>query len=140
MVNRTDPIYSYSLSVPDNALDQNGHVNNVQFVVWMQEAAVRHYEYLGGVEINAALGTTWWVRSHTVAYHAPAYAGEEIQVSTWVANLRRVRSLRRYRFTRTHDGTLLVSGETDWVFVDAETGKPKAIHTTVAGIFTILAD
>jgi acyl-CoA thioesterase FadM len=35
------------------------------------------------------------VRSHLVEYLRPAFEGQRIRVSTWVANLRRVRSLRR---------------------------------------------
>ncbi len=134
------PVYKYTITVSEDALDQNGHVNNVQYVAWMQEAAVRHYEQMGGVEVDEALGATWWVHSHKVIYHAPAYAGDEIEVQTWVANLRRVRSLRRYRFTRTRDNKLLVSGETDWFFVDIKTGKPKAIPSEVAKVLTIEKD
>jgi len=37
------------------------------------------------------------VRSHTIEYLGPAFAGDEIEVRTWVENLRRVRSLRRYK-------------------------------------------
>ena len=44
-----EPIYTYEFTVPDEAVDENGHVNNVMYVQWMQDAAVRHYEAMGGV-------------------------------------------------------------------------------------------
>jgi acyl-CoA thioester hydrolase len=134
------PLYKYTITVPTQALDENGHVNNVQFIAWMQEAAVRHYQAMGGVQVNKALGATWWVRSHQVEYLAQAYAGEEIEVRTWVANLRRVRSLRRYSFTRLSNGALLVRGETDWVFVDQASGRPREIPVEVKELFTVIAD
>jgi len=135
-----DPIYRYEFTVPESALDENGHVNNVQFVQWMQEAAVRHYEAAGGIPPTLAIGATWVVRSHNVEYLRPAFAGERIEVRTWVVNIRRVRSLRRYRFIRVQDGKLLVKGETDWVFVDAKTGAPRLIPAEVAGVLPLLAE
>ena len=59
---------------------------------------------------------------------------------TWVVNIRRVRSLRRYRFLRVTDGKLLVKGETDWVFVDAKTGAPMAVPEEILKIFPLLPE
>ena len=135
-----DPIYSYEFTVPADALDENGHVNNVRYVQWMQEAAVRHYESLGGIPLTQAIGATWVVRSHNIEYLRPAFAGDRIEVNTWVVNIRRVRSLRRYRFLRVSDGKLLVKGETDWVFVNAKTGAPMAVPEEIIRIFPLLPD
>lgn len=135
-----EAIFTYEFEVPAEAVDENGHVNNVMYVQWMQDAAVRHYEGMGGTGPTQALGATWVVRSHSIEYLRPAYAGERICVQTWVANLRRVRSLRRYRFLRVTDEALLVRGETYWVFVDAHNGAPRAIPAQVAGLFTLLPD
>ena len=35
-------IGAVELVVPDTAIDANGHVNNVQYVQWMQDAAIAH--------------------------------------------------------------------------------------------------
>ena len=135
-----EAVFSYEITVPQSAVDQNGHVNNVVFVGWMQDAAVRHYEAMGGTQPTQALGATWVVRSHLVAYLRPAYAGERLKVETWVVNLRRVRSLRRYRFLRATDGEVVARGETDWVFVDATSGAPRAVPPEVAELFTLRPD
>jgi acyl-CoA thioester hydrolase len=136
-----EPVYSYEFVIPPSAVDQNGHVNNVMYVQWMQDAAVLHYEAMGGTQpTTRAIGATWVVRSHMVEYLNPAFAGERIRVQTWVTNLRRVRSLRRYRFIRAADEQLLVRGETDWVFVDIKSGSPRAIPAEVAGLFTLVPD
>jgi len=132
--------FTFAFVVPDQAIDENGHVNNVYYVQWMQDVAVQHYAALGGLPPTQALGATWVVRSHLITYFNPAFAGDEIEVRTWVVNLRRVRSLRRYEFTRKADGKLLVKGETDWVFVDAKTGRPVAIPAEIADLFSLLPD
>jgi len=135
-----DPIFPYEFTVPDEAVDENGHVNNVMYVQWMQDAAVRHYEAMGGIQITIDVGATWVVRSHMVEYLRPAFAGEHIKVLTWVANMRRVRSLRRYQFVRMEDEQVLVRGETNWVFVAVTDGSPRAIPTEVSRLFTLLPD
>jgi len=135
-----NPIFTYTFAVPGDAVDENGHVNNVVYVQWMQDAAVRHYAFIGGVAPTQALGATWVVREHQVEYLLPAYAGEQIEAQTWVVDIRRARSLRRYRFVRKEDGRVLVRGETDWVLVDAHTGRPLRIPEEIAGLFTLLAE
>ena len=133
-----DPVYNYEFTVSSDFLDENGHVNNVRYVQWMQAAAVRHYESLGGIPLTQATGATWVVRSHNIEYLRPAFTGDRIEVRIWVVNIRRVRSLRRYRFIRRPYGKLLVKGETDWVFVDAKTGAPLAVPEAIIQIFPLL--
>jgi acyl-CoA thioester hydrolase len=80
------------------------------------------------------------VHSHKIEYLKPAFAGEEIMAYTWVVNFRRVRSLRRYSFVRGKDNFLLAKGETEWVFVDAENGRPRMIPDEVVHLFPLVAD
>ena len=134
------PVFPYRFIVPRDALDENGHVNNVTYVQWMQDAAVRHYEAMGGRDLTLAIRATWVVRSHMVEYLRPAFAGEEIEVRTWVVDMRRVRSKRRYEFIRVGDGEMLVRGETEWVFVDATTGRPRSVPPEVTELFRVRGD
>ena len=131
-----DHVYTRSFTIPASAIDENGHVNNVAYVQWMQDMAVEHYSSMGGI---AAQGphSTWVVREHRIEYLLPAFAGEEILIRTWVENVRRVRSLRKYEFIRKSDGKVLVKGETDWVFVDAKTGAPRPIPKEVTQVFAL---
>jgi acyl-CoA thioester hydrolase len=128
------PIYTKIIIISKESIDENGHVNNVAYVQWMQDIAVDHYASIGGIEAQGP-ECTWVVREHRVEYLLPAFEGEEIEVRTWVENLRRVRSLRKYEFVRKSDDRLLVRGETDWVFVDVKTGAPRAIPAEVSSIF-----
>lgn len=129
-------VYSKTITIPYTAIDENGHVNNVTYVQWMQDIAVEHYSSIGGVEIQGQ-DATWVVREHKIEYLFPAFAGEELEIRTWVENIRRVRSLRKYEFVRKSDRRMLVRGETDWVFVDVKTGAPRAVPGEVAKIFSL---
>ncbi|HEX9387996.1 MAG TPA: acyl-CoA thioesterase [Anaerolineales bacterium] len=96
--------YSKIFMIPRSAIDENGHVNNVAYVQWMQDIAVEHYAAIGGIQAQGD-DATWVVREHRIEYLLPAYAGEEIEIRTWVENIRRVRSLRQYEFVRKSDWT-----------------------------------
>ena len=80
---------------------------------------------------------TWVVREHRIEYLFPAFEGQEIEIKTWVENIRRVRSLRKYEFVRKSDSKVLVKGETDWVFVDTKTGRPLPIPEKVSQVFNL---
>ncbi len=127
--------HQYSFVVDASSIDENGHVNNVEYVRWMQEAATAHATALGLLELMAREGTTWVAREHTIKYLQPAFAGETIGVQTWVVNFRKVRSTRRYRFIRLPEQTLLAEGATDWINVDATTGKPRPVPKPVQEMF-----
>lgn len=128
-------IYTKNITIPQTVIDENGHVNNVTYVQWMQDIAVEHYSSIGGIEAQGP-DATWVVREHKIEYLLPAFAGEEIEIRTWVENIRRVRSLRKHEFVRKADGKTLVKGETDWVFVDVKTGSPRAVPDAVAKVFS----
>lgn len=129
-------IYSKIFTIPRKSIDKNGHVNNVAYVQWMQDIAVEHYALIGGIQAQGP-DATWVIREHRIEYLLPAFESEEIEIRTWVENIRKVRSLRKYEFTRKVDGKVLVKGESDWVFVDTKSGSPLAIPQEVVNILNI---
>ena len=139
MTQTSPSIYRHEFVVPESALDQNGHVNNVVYVQWMQDVAILHSEACGGPNAMHSTGATWVVRSHNIEYLSPAFAGEQVSALTWVVDFRRARSLRRYRFIREHDNVLLARGETEWVFVDIINGRPRVIPDAVKNTFPVVA-
>ena len=79
------------------------------------------------------------LRNH-IEHLRPIRVDETGEIRTWVENVRRVRSLRKYEFARRSDGRILVKGETDWVFVDAKTGMPRAIPKEVSSVFNLASE
>ena len=133
-------IYCHQFQVLEDVVDENGHVNNVVYVQWMQDAAVRHSDSSGCTRSTQEHGATWVVRSHQIEYLRPTFAGDRVEVLTWVSNFRRVRSLRKYKFVRVKDGTILAKGATDWVFVAADSGRPREIPEDVRTLFELVPE
>ena len=132
-------IFHHQFTVPEEVVDENGHVNNVVYVQWMQDVAVLHCDTQGCNKIlYQELGTTWVARSHSIEYRSPAFAGDQIDVLTWVSDLKRSSSLRKYKFVRTSDQKVLAQAETRWVYVSAKTGRPCTIHDEVLNSFAIV--
>ena len=131
-------IYRHEFTVPAAVVDANGHVNNVAYVQWMQDVAVRHADAVGCTRATRAVGATWVARSHRIEYLRPAFLGDLLTALTWVAEFRRVRSLRKYKFVRPADQAVIATGETEWVFVNATTGRPQSIPATVAAVFELI--
>ncbi len=129
-------IHRIAFTVDPQAIDVNAHVNNVEYLRWMQDAAISHADAVGGSAATREAGASWVVRSHHIEYLRPAFAGENLTILTWVSTVRRSSSLRKYLITRGEE--LVARGETVWVFVDAATGKPKPIPSTVKAVFTLV--
>lgn len=127
------------LVVPPSAIDANGHVNNVQYVRWMQEAATAHSAQLGWPqERYTSIGRTWIIRSHTIEYCQSAYVGESLTILTWVSDFHKIRSLRKYKFYRPADDAILATATTLFIFCDLQTGKPVSIPREVQLAYTVV--
>ena len=131
-------IYQFDIQATADVVDRNGHVNNVAYVQWLQDAAVRHAQASGCMTATTAADATWVVRSHNIEYLAPAFAGDTLTMLTWVADFRKVRSLRKYKIIRTGNQTVVARAETDWVFVNAKTGRPQTIPDAVKNTLPIV--
>jgi len=133
-------IFRHPIIVPPEAIDGLGHVNNVVYVQWMQDAAIGHSNAVGCTRLSLDAGAHWVARTHQIEYLRPAFAGDEIHVLTWVADFRKVRSLRKYKFIRARDEVVLAAAQTDWVYVNASSGRPQAIPPEIQQLFQLLAD
>lgn len=129
------PKYIYEILVPPQAIDELGHVNNVEYVRWMQDAAIAHATAIGCTAATNAIGAAWVARTHHIEYLRPAFEGDQIEVRTWIAEVGRASSLRCYEFVRPADDRVLAKGKTDWVFVDASSGRPKGIPAELRVMF-----
>lgn len=130
-----------SFTIVSESIDMNGHVNNQEYVRWMQDIATAHSHEQGWtVARYLGSGTTWVIRSHYIEYIRPAFLGDDLMVATWVAGIGAQTSPRKYRFVRVRDGKTVVEAETLWVYCDATSGRPLAITPEVRDAFPVVSD
>jgi len=124
--------YLYHITVTERDIDFNAHVNNVTYLSWMIDAATKHSESIGfGYKECFKLGGTWVAKSHNIEYKKPSFENDELQMETWVEEIGKILSIRRYILTRPRDNALICEGKTEWVFVDAKKMRPMKIPTEI---------
>lgn len=133
-------IHVKTLQVGADAIDVHRHVNNQEYLRWMQEVAIEH-STLQGWPLARYLeaGASWYVRSHLIEYLRPGLLDDEIRICTWVADMEKRNSLRRTLFLRAADHSILARAETRWIYVDLGNGRPLVIPEALRTAFTLVA-
>ncbi len=134
-------IHTRRFPVPPDAIDVNGHVNNLAYVAWMQDVAIEHSAAAGWpLARYQAIGAAWVVRSHFVEYLRPLFPADSLAVHTWVPRFDQRATPRKYLFVRESDGREVARAETAWVFVDLGTGKRRPLPPALLAAFHPIPD
>ena len=130
-------IFEFHYTVVESDIDAMNHVNNLEYLRWTLRAAHAHSNSIGwSSDRFRQYGAGFIVRSHNIKYRLPALLGDRVTIKTWVQELSRVSSIRKYHIIRATDGRRFADVETNWVFVDFQTTGirqiPSEIHTAFA--------
>ncbi len=114
-----------SLRVGPEHIDVLGHVNNCEYLKWMEDVAWDHCQHLNMTyEKWQELGYAWVARHTEIDYFLPAFENEELLAATWVSeNDKKVSMKRSYEIKRASDGKTLIRGFTKWICINLKSGK-----------------
>ena len=116
--------------------DAYGHVNNANYLRYMQEATFDASAAAGyDLARYEALGCLWLVRETDIEYLRPLRYGDSVRVKTWVADYRRVRFRRMHELYHAASGELAARASTDWIYVNSATGKPAPVPQDMIAAF-----
>jgi acyl-CoA thioester hydrolase len=125
--------FSHSFHVKSADIDEQGHVNNVAYLRWIQDVAIAHWRHAATEEQIESF--TWITVRHEIDYKRQAFEGEEITATTWIGEWTHVTC---ERFTEIFRGEeLLVKGRTIWCIVDRKTLKPTKIRKELIERFVV---
>lgn len=128
-------IHTQSFPVRYYECDSYGHVNHANYVRYMVEAAFGASGAVGYDEARLReMNVAWLAREHDLTYLRPLVFGDTVTVRTWVADFRRVRSMRQYELYNQHN-KLVATGQTDWIYINTETQYPASIPPEVINAF-----
>jgi acyl-CoA thioester hydrolase len=122
-------VYSESRRVRSADLDEMLHVNNIRYIVWIQEISKAHWLSRADAKLQA-LGV-WVVREHKITYYKSAKLNDDLLLTTWVLEMKGPISTRIVEIKNNKTGDLLVKAVTDWCFLDPNTLRPKRIPEKV---------
>jgi acyl-CoA thioester hydrolase len=129
-------IYRRRFRVRGYEVDATSRVHDSVFLNYVQQAAFEASADAGyDTRRYNALGTVWVIRQQTVVYLAPLFYDDVVELTTWVSDVRRVRSHREYELRRISDQRLVALARADWVYIDAATLFPRRIAPQLAATF-----
>ncbi|MFW5758032.1 MAG: acyl-CoA thioesterase [Bacteroidota bacterium] len=126
-------IYQYNQKVQPSDIDQLDHVNNIVYVQWIQDAAVKHWNSAIPAEIREKY--VWVILRHEIDYKNPAKQGDLLTIETKVLDAKGVTSRRSVKIYRANDQKLLVESITKWCMLNADTLRPARITEDIKNIF-----
>ncbi len=127
--------FTLAITVRPEDIDEQGHVNNVVFLRYVQDVATAHWRARALPADQAAL--VWVVVRHEIDYKHQAFLGDELVAETWVGPASRRTFERNTRITRAADGRLLVEARTLWCPLDATTLRPTEPSAGVRERFAV---
>ncbi len=125
-------VFACSIDPAADDFDVNGHVNNVVYVRWVQEAATAHWNARMDAGERAAWG--WVVLRHEIDYRRPLLPGEAASLRTWVGPRHGARFIRYVRIDGP-DGEICAQATSEWCLIDAESRRPTRVPPWMAERF-----
>lgn len=106
-------------------IDMAQHVNNAAYMAYMEDcgvqvAAAHHWP----MARMTAAGFGIVARRYRIDYKRPALLDQELEIATYISDVKRSSATRHYAITRVEDGALLTRAQAVWVWVSLETGRP----------------
>lgn len=127
-------VFQLAIEPTPQDIDENGHVNNVVYLGWVQQLATAHWRARAPAEEQDRWA--WIVLRHEVDYRRPLLPGEVATARTWVAET--ADGPRFDRFVRFDgpDGAMCAQARTVWCLIEAATGRPKRVPAWMLQTFT----
>lgn len=121
--------FQKELKVAPEHLDEQNHVNNLEYMKWVLDISEAHW--IAKTPLSTREKYAWFVVDHYIQYKQQAFLGEELVLTTWIENYSKVKSERRVHINRQSDGKTIVEARTNWCFIDQQTKKPTLITQEV---------
>ena len=127
-------IFELPILVNPADIDVHGHVNNVVYMRWVQDAAVAHWTALATQEQQA--NVSWVVVRHEIDYKRPARSGDSIIAATWVGAATNTTFERFTEILRLKDRKVFAAARTLWCPIDVTTGRPVRVGQDIRERFS----
>lgn len=124
-------IYRHPILVAAREIDFMGHVNNANYLNWVQEAVLAHWRKVAPP--TAVAEHLWVALKHEITYRKPAFLDDQI-VTTVI--LERIHGARAFYDTVIQRGEeVLAEVKSSWCCVDAKTLRPARLADDITSLF-----
>jgi acyl-CoA thioester hydrolase len=116
-------------------IDMMQHLNNAAYLDYAMDA---------GVQLTSAYGwpMSYWMeegiafvaRKNSIEYLKPAYLDDELEIATWLFNIRPATVTRHFDIRKVRGDVLLARVQTLWVMLNLSSGRPMRIPQSMMEI------
>ena len=112
-------LHEKEILITKEFLDELQHVNNIEYVKWVEMIATEHWELLKNS--TAYKDYIWFMVDQFIQYKKQAYEGQKLLIRTYPLQPNGVRQPRKVEFFV--DGELIADSLTHWVLIHPETKR-----------------
>ena len=123
--------HSYAIGIEPDDIDFMGHVNNANYLKWVQAAVIDHWQRLAPAE--AVAGHLWVALKHEITYRKPAFLNDDVIATVLLEKVQGARAFYETIIKRGED--VLAEVKSSWCCLDAETLRPSRLANNVVEHF-----
>ena len=106
-------------------VDPAGHVNNAKYFSYIEEAGIQAAAQFGVLMsdfLEQGFGSV--ARRTRIEYKQQVRLGEDLEITTYLSDVRATRATRHFILRRAEDQALVAQAYVVWVYIDIHTGRP----------------
>lgn len=125
------PRHEHPIAVDPQDIDFMGHVNNANYLNWVQDAVLAHWQKIAPPQAVAA--HLWVALKHEITYRKPAFLDDNVIASVVVEKVQGASAFYDTIIKRGEE--VLAEVKSRWCCIDAETLRPARIAEEIAALF-----
>ena len=123
--------HDYAIAVAPDDIDFMGHVNNANYLKWVQEAVLSHWRSIAPPQ--AVAEHLWVALKHEITYRKPAFMHDEVIATVLLEKVHGARAFYQTVIKRGED--VLAEVKSSWCCISADTMRPTKIASNIAQHF-----
>lgn len=126
-------VFENPITVLPEDIDVMGHVNNIVYLKWVQEAAIAHWNAVTNDQMKKEY--VWVVVRHEIDYLSSAKLESVLIAKTWIGEHAGAKSERFVTICDKHIDKIYAKVKTVWCLLDSKTLRPKRIENDIVNAF-----
>ncbi len=123
--------HHHSIAIEPSDIDFMGHVNNANYLTWVQDAVVAHWQKIAPTD--AVASHLWVALKHEITYRKPAFLEDDVIAEVL---LEKVHGARAFYSTVIRRGEeVLAEVQSSWCCIDADTLRPTRLAKDIVARF-----
>ena len=123
--------HNYAIGIEPADIDFMGHVNNANYLKWVQAAVIDHWQRLAPAD--AVAGHLWVALKHEITYRKPAFLNDDVIATVLLEKVQGARAFYETVIRRGEE--VLAEVKSSWCCLDAETLKPARLARDIVEQF-----